>query len=247
MKREPIEEAGVVVITGAFRGIGHTIFRHLVKSHIVWPVVRTPNQKRKIQETLTNTHPKTFVFYGDIRLPETVQKISAAIKKNNVQLYSIIHCAGPIVYSNDNIPEWRIWKQQVGDNLAPSVFLIQNLTPEMKKGRIILFGFSGMGILKGFKNISAYAAAKETVAVLARSAAKKLASKNITVNVIAPGVFLDERGNIPRYGNTMLPMIPTGRFGTSEDICGVIDWLLSSQSSYVTGQIIKVSGGLHIS
>ena len=246
MSGEVKEENKIVIITGAFRGIGNMIFRHLQKSFIVWPICRTLSQKRRLEEHYQHAHPETLVFHGDLRMPATVQKIANMCKKKNVSPYAVIHCSGPITYTSCSIPEWNIWEKQTEDNLAPSIHLIKTLSERMKSGRIVMFAFSGVDTHRGFKNIAAYAAAKESVVVLARAAAKKLADKGITVNVIAPGVFLTETGKIPAYGKTMLPSIPANRFGTSEDICGVVDWLLSDESAYVTGQIIKVSGGLHI-
>lgn len=222
------------------------IFHHLTSSHTVWPVCRTPEQLEQLLLSFKQTSTLMCGFHGDLREAETFQKIADVCRRQSINPYGIIHCAGPIHYSTQPIPDWNIWAEQYHDNVSSAVHLINNLSDVMSACRIILFGFSGLDISKGFKTIAAYAAAKNAIAVLGRSAAKALASRDITVNIVSPGVFLTETGRIPVRGKEMLPLIPLGRFGESRDICGVIDWLLSPASNYVTGQVIKVSGGLHI-
>jgi 3-oxoacyl-[acyl-carrier protein] reductase len=247
MNRREDSQSKIVVLTGAFRGIGNLLFKHLCTSWTVWPICRTAEQTEHLRRSKHITATGTRWFHGDLREPGTTGKIAAECRIHNVKPYGIIHCSGPIHYSARSIPDWDIWEDQFRDNVSGAVHLIRTLPDLMNTGRIILFGFSGIDTRRGFKTISAYAAAKNAIAVLARSAAKTLGPDGITVNVISPGVFLTETGRIPSKGKEMLRSIPLARFGQSPDICGVIDWLLSPASGYVTGQVIKVSGGLHIS
>ncbi len=222
------------------------IFHHLTSSHTVWPVCRTPEQSEQLFRSLKQTSTLMHGFHGDLRNAESSQKIADECRRQSISPYGIIHCAGPIHYSTQPIPDWNIWAEQYHDNVSSAVHLINILSDVMSTGRIILFGFSGLDTPRGFKTIAAYAAAKNAIAVLGRSAAKAFASRGLTVNIVSPGVFLTEAGQIPVRGKEMLPLIPMGRFGENSDICGVVDWLLSPASDYVTGQVIKVSGGLHI-
>lgn len=247
MKVQPLDKSQVVILTGAFRGIGNILFNHLVSSRVVWPVCRTPEQSEQLSHFVKHTSKMTRWFHGDLCDPQISGKIADECKQQKISPYALIHCVGPIHYSHRPVPDWSVWEQQFHDNVSSAVHLIQNLSGLMNSGRIILFGFSGLDTPRGFKTIAAYAAAKNAIAVLGRSAAKALASKGITVNIISPGVFLTESSQIPVRGGEMLPSIPLGRFGEKRDICGVVDWLLSPASAYVTGQVIKVSGGLHIS
>lgn len=237
----------IIILTGAFRGIGNVLFKHLGTSWTVWPICRTAEQTEQLRRSLNYTASDTRWFHGDLRDPATTGKIADECRIHNVKPYGIIHCSGPIHYSTRSIPAWNVWEDQFRDNISGAVHLIRMLPEIMDTGRIILFGFSGVDTRRGFKTISAYAAAKNAIAVIARSAAKALGPDGITVNVVSPGVFLTETGQVPSRGMDMLQSIPLARFGESPDICGVIDWLLSPGSGYVTGQVIKVSGGLHIS
>ncbi|MBN1878493.1 SDR family oxidoreductase [bacterium] len=240
------QEKKVVIITGAFRGIGHILTLHLASDWEVWPVCRTQEQSDLLRGTMGNTDSTMTLFQGDLREKSVVRSIADHCRRRKNNIHALIHCPGPIIYSSESIPAWAIWESMFKDNLAATVLLIRALSVFLHRGRIVLFGFSGLKTSLGFKSIAAYAAAKESLASLARSAAKDLACRQITVNVIAPGVFLSETGQIPSQGQHLLPSIPLGRAGGKSDITGVIDWLLSPKSQYVTGQVIKVAGGLHI-
>lgn len=246
MKSILTQDERLVIITGAFRGIGNMLFQHLNSRYSVYPVCRTEEQLESLRHAGAEEVMPPLGFHGDLNDPETVRELAARCIATNRGVYAVIHCFGPIMYSHDAIPEWPAWESMLQQNLSAAVHLIRAFTNLMGPGRILLFGFSGLGTHRGYKNIAAYAAAKEALNSLARSASRALAERDVTINVIAPGIFLTETGEVPRNGARMLPSVPLGRPGTAEDITGVVEWLLSTRSRYVTGQVIKVSGGLHI-
>jgi 3-oxoacyl-[acyl-carrier protein] reductase len=83
---------------------------------------------------------------------------------------------------------------------------------------------------------------------LTKTAAKELASRGITVNAVAPGfIETDMTALLPEKArNAMLDQVPLGRAGTPEDVAGVVAFLVSDRASYLTGQIIHVSGGMYM-
>jgi len=236
------KEKKVVVLTGAYRNIGAMLIKELVNDYVVWPVCRTIKQAGEINDLYCKSDQSC--FHGDLRDMNTIDKLAGALQ--SVPLHGLIHCVGPIEYSDEGVPDWDSWTDMYEANMKSAVNLVRLVGPGMKSGRIILFGFSGNDTASGFKQIAAYAAAKESIAVLARSAALEYALSGTTVNVIAPGVFKTDIGKIPQKGAELMQKIPLRRFGESDDISGVVKWILGPGSAYVTGQIIKVSGGLHI-
>ena len=237
----------IVLVTGAYRGIGKILVDYLAPAWNVWPVYRTAWQAAQLHNLTQETSCISHWFHGDLRNTGTIRTIKRACTRQEGSIHALIHCPGPIIYSPQVISRWSTWESMFRDNMQSSVNLIRELGGSIHSGRIILFGFSGLDTRAGYKTIAAYAAAKEALASLARSAAKMLASQQTTLNVIAPGVFLDDNGEVPSHGARMLPAIPLGRYGGPGDITGVVEWLISEQSQYVTGQVIKGSGGLHIS
>ena len=93
--------------------------------------------------------------------------------------------------------------------------------------------------------LSAYAAAKAAVSTMTISASKELASRNIRVNAVSPGVI--EAGEFLEYPqerkDAMMSTLPLGRMGQPEEVAEAICWLLSDAASYVTGSILPVCGG----
>ncbi|MBI2378848.1 MAG: 3-oxoacyl-ACP reductase FabG [Deltaproteobacteria bacterium] len=95
---------------------------------------------------------------------------------------------------------------------------------------------------------SAYAATKSALEGLARSLAKELASRNVTVNVVAPGYIETDmtRGITDAMRKTLLDNIPLGRIGAPEEVASVVRFLASDAAGYITGQVIEVNGGLNV-
>jgi 3-oxoacyl-[acyl-carrier protein] reductase len=94
-----------------------------------------------------------------------------------------------------------------------------------------------------------YAAAKAGVAGMTRGLARELASRNITVNCVAPGfIETDMTANLPEaQQQALLTQIPLGQLGRPEDIAHAVAFLASPQAAYITGQELHVNGGMHMS
>jgi len=132
-------------------------------------------------------------------------------------------------------------------NLKGTFLCIKHVSRYMMKkrcGRII--NLSSVVGLTGNAGQANYAASKAGVIGLTKSAAKELASRNITVNAIAPGfIETDMTAVLPdAVKDTMKAAIPLGRYGTPEDIADMASFLASSKASYITGQVFAVDGGM---
>jgi 3-oxoacyl-[acyl-carrier protein] reductase len=105
---------------------------------------------------------------------------------------------------------------------------------------------SSVSALYGSPGQTNYAASKAGLIGLARSITRELGSRNITANVVAPGfVDTDMTASLPdERKDEYRKAIPLGRFGTVDDVAGVVTWLASDVAGYVTGAVIPVDGGL---
>jgi len=135
----------------------------------------------------------------------------------------------------------------IDTNLVGTFRLVKAAVPKMlraRRGRIVLI--SSVAALSGSPGQANYAASKAGLIGFARSLARELARRNVTVNVVAPGFIETDMtaalGEARR--NEVLPQVPLGRFGIVEEVAGAVHWLASPEAAYVTGAVIPVDGGL---
>jgi 3-oxoacyl-[acyl-carrier protein] reductase len=141
------------------------------------------------------------------------------------------------------------FRRQVDVNLGGSFALIRAATrPLMKaRGGSIVNLTSVVGEM-GNAGQAVYAATKAALIGLTKSVARELASRNVRVNAVSPGyIETDMTANLPEAAKQkMSEMIPLGRLGTAEDVAAAVAWLCSDQASYVTGEVLRVNGGMYM-
>jgi 3-oxoacyl-[acyl-carrier protein] reductase len=117
---------------------------------------------------------------------------------------------------------------------------------KQRSGRII--NISSVVGQSGNPGQANYAASKAGMVGLSKSLAREVASRGITVNVVAPGMIdTDMTSSLPEAGRqVMLGQIPMGRLGTPEEIASAVHFLASDEASYITGQVVAVNGGMYM-
>ena len=140
------------------------------------------------------------------------------------------------------------WDRVLNVNLTGAFICSQAvLRPMMKQrvGRII--SISSVVGQMGNAGQSNYAASKAGLIGFSKSLAREVASRHITVNVVAPGLIDTEmtRALPPEMQNEWLSKVPLGRFGSPEDIASAVCFLASNEASYITGQVLAVNGGMY--
>jgi 3-oxoacyl-[acyl-carrier protein] reductase len=132
-------------------------------------------------------------------------------------------------------------------NLKGAFNMIRHISPLMvraKSGKIVnISSVSGMIGNKGQAN---YAASKAGLIGLTKTVAKELSRKNVTCNAVAPGFIKTEMTSGLGGAELILEAIPAGRFGEPEDVANCVAFLASSAADYITGEVIKVDGGMAI-
>jgi 3-oxoacyl-[acyl-carrier protein] reductase len=137
------------------------------------------------------------------------------------------------------------WKDVLDTNLDGFFYVTRALLKNMlvkRYGRIInIVSLSGLKGLPGQVN---YSAAKAAVIGATKALAQEVGKKNVTVNAVAPG-FIRTDMTKDLDENSLKGMIPLNRFGTPEEVAEVVSFLASEKSSYITGEVISVNGGLY--
>lgn len=165
----------------------------------------------------------------------------------------LIHNAGPYIHERKKLTEYTIeeWNYLLNGNLSAAFYLAKLVIPLMRKqkwGRIITLGFDRVETAPGWIYRSAFASAKTGLASLTRTIALEEAENGITANMVCPGDIVNEwkEKNIEKAMSEGSHPLPAGRHGTGEDIARVISFLLDEKSSFITGSVIPVTGGVDV-
>jgi 3-oxoacyl-[acyl-carrier protein] reductase len=240
------ENRGSALVTGASRGIGAAIARRLAEDG--WAVIGTatsPAGAEAITEALKDLGGRGVTL--NVTDPESVQGVLDDIQSHEGPIEVLVNNAG---ITRDNLlmrMKDEEWDSIIDTNLSSAARLTQKvLKPMMKlrRGRIILIG-SVVGST-GNAGQTNYAAAKAGLAGFARSLAREVGSRNITVNTVAPGfIDTDMTRDLPEAVRTkLLEGIPLGRLGAPSEIAAVVAFLASPGAAYVTGETVQVNGGM---
>jgi len=247
-------ENKVAVITGAARGIGEGIALKLSEhgANIAFSYVSesSAEKARTLEQKLIASGVKAKAYKSNAgNVGECETFIADVIK----EFGAIDVCVNNAGISKDNLllrmtPEQ--WDEVIKVNLNSAFYMTkQVIRPMMKAKSGSIINMSSVIGLMGNAGQGSYAASKAGIIGFTKSVAKELGSRNIRCNAIAPGfVETDMTGYLKEgeQADKYKAGIPLGKFGTVEDIANVTLFLASELSSYVTGHVITVDGGLYM-
>ncbi len=234
-----------VVITGGSRGIGEQLVSHFAGAGA--RVAAIARSKEKLDELASRLDGAVEPFACDVSDENSVIETFAKILEAFGGIDVLVNNAGITRDTLVMSMKSEDWDQVLSTNLR-SVFLCSKavLRPMIRQrhGRII--NVTSVIGLTGNAGQGNYAASKSGIIGFTKSLAREVASRSITVNAIAPGMIdtdmTRELGDEAR--EKILAQIPAGRLGSAADVAGVALWLASDAAGYVTGETIRVDGGM---
>jgi 3-oxoacyl-[acyl-carrier protein] reductase len=238
----------VALVTGSTRGIGRAIAETLVSCGAKVAVVG--RDQAKADEVAAAIGGDSRGFACDISDPAAITALIASVETAFGQLDILVNNAG---ITKDNLMlrmKDEDWNAVIDTNLRSAFIAIRAAQRGMMKrrwGRIINIA-SVVGLI-GNAGQANYAASKAGLIGLSKSVAKELASRNILCNVVAPGFIRTDMTDAmtPEAVKALSAQIPLDRFGSPQDIAGVVAFLASEHAGYITGQVLTVDGGMVMS
>ncbi len=243
-------EGKIALVTGAARGIGRAIALKFASegAHVAFTDLFRDENMEKLEQELQSMGVKAKGYASDASSFSDTEKVIGEILNDFGTLHIIVNNAG---ITRDNLlmrMTEEQWDAVINVNLK-SVFnvtkAILKTLLKQREGSIINVG-SVVGI-EGNAGQSNYAASKSGIFGFTKSVAQEVGSRNIRVNAIAPGfIDTDMTRKLPEdVRNNWIQQIPLRRGGTPEDVANLCLFLASDLSSYITGQVISVCGGMH--
>jgi 3-oxoacyl-[acyl-carrier protein] reductase len=238
------------LVTGASQGIGEEISRRLASqgARLVL-AARSEDKLVALAEEIRAAGGEAHALALDVSRPEDVASRLKELPAGFSAVDILVNNAG---ITADNLlarMSLEQWESVLRTNLTGAYAVTRALTRGMMKrrwGRIVSIS-SVVGIM-GNAGQTNYAAAKAGLIGFSKSLARELASRNITVNVVAPGYVRTEMTDVlaQETKDELRNAIPLKRLGSLEEIAAAVCYLVSEEGGYVTGHVLNVSGGLYI-
>ena len=245
-------EGKTAIVTGASRGIGEAIAMKLAEqgAAIAFTYISSDEKAKALEEKLQALGVKAKAYKSNAGIyADCEAMVNDAVK----EFGTIDVCVNNAGISKDNLL-LRMTPEQWDDVMTTNLKSVFNMTkqvirPMMKARKGSIINMSSIIGVRGNAGQSSYAASKAGIIGFTKSMALELGSRNIRCNAIAPGFVETDMTNYLKEGEAskaFLDKIPLGRFASAGEIADTTLYLACDMSSYVTGQIISVCGGLNI-
>ncbi|KAJ9659177.1 hypothetical protein H2198_003319 [Neophaeococcomyces mojaviensis] len=248
-------EGRTAVITGGTRGIGATMAIALAEAGADIILVQRDESNKKTYEDVQSLGRKATIVTADLADQASVSKVIPELVKAGHNMEILLTCAGiQKRHPAHQFPD-EDWNNVLQVNLTTvftlcrdfGAYLLSKPEPPAGRSRGSIINVASLLTYQGGITVPAYAASKGGVGQLTKALSNEWASKGIKVNAIAPG-YIDTDMNTALMNDaerqkSILIRIPAGRWGQPEDFKGVVVFLASDASRYVSGEIINIDGG----
>lgn len=240
----------VALITGGSRGIGAALCIAFAKANyrIAFNYASNRARAEKI-ESRVKEYTDCLAIQSDVSYSTEVEAMISSIKKHFGRIDVLINNAGIMANSLFSLIPERDWDRVIAVNLKGTYLCSKFVSPLMIEQRYgVIINMASISAFRPLVGQGSYAATKAGIVVLTKSLAKELGRWNIRANCIAPGYVQTELMDTfkSEEDKQMLKQIPLRRVGTPEDIADLALFLASDKSKYITGETIRIDGGLSV-
>ncbi|MBK6702109.1 MAG: 3-oxoacyl-[acyl-carrier-protein] reductase [Saprospiraceae bacterium] len=241
----------IALVTGGSRGIGASIVEHLVKegADVAFTYLSSPDRAATLVNQLQGHGVRVKAYQSNASDHTQCKDLIAQVIQDFGKIDILVNNAG---ITRDNLlvrMTEEQWDEVLDSNLKSAFNLCKYvLTPMMRQRSGSIINISSVVGVFGNAGQANYAASKAGMIGFTKSIAKEVASRNIRCNAIAPGFIETEMTHVldEKTKENFLKSIPLGRLAQASEVAQVVSFLASDQSSYITGQVISVCGGLNM-
>ena len=241
-------EKSIALVTGASRGIGKATAIKLADegADVAVHYVKSADLAEGVCEQIRACGRRSIAVQADIADREAVNKMVAEVTVELGPIDLLVNNAGAVVDTNFDELTPEQWDLAIAINLTGTfnvIWAVKDGMIERKFGRIV--NVSSIAALAVRPNQLAYSAAKAGVISLTKSCCEPFAQHNIRINSVAPGLIATDMASevSPEMLEHLRSTTPLGRLGEPEEMASIIAFLLSEESSYMTGATVIASGG----
>ena len=244
-------EGKVCLVTGGSRGIGHAIVEDMAQAgaNVAFTYHHSAEQAFDVVEKMQKERVKCRAYQANVASADEMKKVVEAVIKEFGHINILVNNAG--IHHDKSFLKMtkEIWEEVLHVDLDGVFYTTQLVAQDMAEagsGRIVNIS-SIVGQTGNFGQTN-YAAAKGAIISFTESLARELARKGITVNAVAPGfIETDMVKDMPAAALAQVKtMTPIGRLGKPEEIADAVVFLAGPHSTYVTGQVLAVNGGMYM-
>jgi 3-oxoacyl-[acyl-carrier protein] reductase len=238
----------VALVTGGSRGIGRASALRLASegADVAIGYVSRRSDAAEVVAEIEALGRRALACACDVSKPDDVNRLVATTRDRLGPIDLLVHSGGISNLSDHTELTLERWREMIDVNLTGTyliVFAVKDAMIERGFGRIVLL--SSVAALRPRKMQIHYASAKAGVIALTRCCAEAFAPHGVRINAIAPGLIETEMARVLSPGMTqkVVAETPMGRLGQPEEVAAAVRYLLSEDSSFMTGQTLAVSGG----
>jgi 3-oxoacyl-[acyl-carrier protein] reductase len=237
-----------VLITGGSRGIGKGVALRLAGEGAKVAINYLSNTARA-DETVAEIESAggmAVAIQGDVSLPEDATRIAAEARAACGPIDVLVHSAGLSIVKHATDVTWDDWKTTMNINLDGTFNMVYAVKDEMlERGSGAIVCLSSIAALRERENQVPYAASKAAVIAMVRCCAQAWGPKGVRINAVCPGLVKTDMADTlsPETQRSILANTPLGRLGEPADIASLVRFLVSDESSWITGQAMVASGG----